>query len=442
MNFELSAIGIFAFVRAKALQNHASSAFRGVLSGRPVYACSLVQCNDKACDHNSSCGRQRIWKFPMTVLNIYNAEKSALKRSLVFVALVSIMASLCLLVVPLYLTQVYDRVIFARNVDTLLAISSIALVVLIAFGFLDAIRTNLLAKIGIRFEAKLSGLLLGAELSRTIGAQRQSLYFLSRIRQAISSTMMTALFDIPVAILFTLLVFAVHPTLGGLILAGMVILAVIAALGEIMTSKVMKEAQEASIAAQKREDAAFRQRELVKSMGIFREVVDDWSREQSKHLTNVLVSSSRTNAFASASRAVRQIIQIAIIGTGAYLVLLDHVTPGIIFAASMIGSRALAPIEMLISGWRSVNMLRMNFKLLDKRMASLNIADENTLSLGRRAALAAEGVAFAWPTTVPASRRLRFSRAYPRSLRKARSRGSSARPARASPHLPSVSSAI
>lgn len=337
----------------------------------------------------------------MTVLNIYNAEKSALKRSLVFVALVSIMASLCLLVVPLYLTQVYDRVIFARNVDTLLAISSIALVVLIAFGFLDAIRTNLLAKIGIRFEAKLSGLLLGAELSRTIGAQRQSLYFLSRIRQAISSTMMTALFDIPVAILFTLLVFAVHPTLGGLILAGMVILAVIAALGEIMTSKVMKEAQEASIAAQKREDAAFRQHELVKSMGIFREVVDDWSREQSKHLTNVLVSSSRTNAFASASRAVRQIIQIAIIGTGAYLVLLDHVTPGIIFAASMIGSRALAPIEMLISGWRSVNMLRMNFKLLDKRMASLNIADENTPLPRPKGRLAAEGVAFAWPTTVP-----------------------------------------
>jgi PrtD family type I secretion system ABC transporter len=337
----------------------------------------------------------------MTVLNIYNAEKSVLKRSLVVVAMISILASLCLLVVPLYLTQVYDRVIFARNVDTLLAISLIALVVLIAFGFLDAVRTSLLAKIGIRFEARLSGLLLGAELSRTVGAQRQSMQYLTRIRAAISSPIMTALFDVPVAIIFTLVVFLVHPILGGIVLSGMVVLAIVALVGEVMTVKIMRQAQETSIGVQKREDAAFRQHELVKSMGIFREIVDDWSREQSKHLSAVLVSSVRTNAFASTSRSIRQVIQIAIIGVGAYLVLLDHITPGIIFAASMIGSRAMAPIEQLIAGWRQVNLLRMNFKLLDQRMASLNIADELTPLPRPKGRLVAEGIAFAWPVTAP-----------------------------------------
>lgn len=334
----------------------------------------------------------------MTVLNIYNAEKSALKRSLVFVAVVSIMASLCLLAVPLYLTQVYDRVIFARNVDTLLAISLIALIVLVSFGFLDAIRNNLLAKIGIRFEAKLSGLLLGAELARSVGAQRQSLFFLSRIRQVMSSNVMTALFDIPVAIFFVLIVFLIHPLLGGIILAGMVILCVIAALGEIFTSKATKQTQESMLAVQKREEAAFRQHELIKSMGIFREIVDDWSREQSKHLNSLLVSGLRTNSFSSVSRAVRQILQIAIIGSGAYLVLQDHVTAGIIFAASLIGSRALGPVEHLIAGWRSINLLRLNFKLLDARMAALGVADEQTPLPRPKGRIAAEGVTFIWPT--------------------------------------------
>ena len=100
----------------------------------------------------------------MSVLEIYEGEKRKLKRSMVAVGIISMMASICLLAVPLYLFQVYDRVIFSRNLDTLIAISMIAVVVLLSFGFLDAIRNSLLTKIGVEFEAKLSGLLLGAEL--------------------------------------------------------------------------------------------------------------------------------------------------------------------------------------------------------------------------------------------------------------------------------------
>ena len=335
----------------------------------------------------------------MTVTSVYNAEKSALKRSMVFVAMISMMASVCLLVVPLYLTQVYDRVIFARNLDTLLAISVIAVIVLIAFGFLDAVRSNLLAKIGVRFEARLSGLLLGAELARSVGAQRQSLFYLSRIRQVIASNVFPALFDLPVVVIFLLVVFLIHPVLGAIILAGMVVLGVIAVLGEILTSKITRQTQEAAMGAQKREEAAFRQHELVKSMGIFREVVDDWSREQSRHLNGLMVGGMRANSFGSASRAVRQLIQIAIIGTGAYLVLQDHVTAGIIFAASMIGSRALAPVEQVIGGWRQINLYRLNFKLLDARVAGLGFVDEQTPLPRPKGRLAAEGLTFIWPVT-------------------------------------------
>lgn len=333
----------------------------------------------------------------MTVMKIYEAEKSALRRSLVLVAIISIMASLCLLVVPLYLTQVYDRVIYSRNLDTLLAITIIACVVLAAFGFLDAVRSNLLAKIGVRFEARLSGILLGAELSRSIGAQRQSLFYLSRIRQVISSAVFPALFDLPVVVIFLLIVFAMHPMLGTIILAGMVVLAILAVASEFMTGRATRLSQEASLAVQKREEAAFRQHELVRSMGIFREVVDDWSREQQRLLNNLLAAGTRTNNFTSASRAVRQLIQIAIIGAGAYLVLQNHVSAGIIFAASMIGSRALAPVEQVIGGWRSIKLMQINFKLLDQRFASLGVVDGQTPLPRPKGRLTADNVYFVSP---------------------------------------------
>lgn len=314
----------------------------------------------------------------MSVLEIYKSEKRKLKRSMAAVAVVSMMASLCLLAVPLYMFQIYDRVIFSRNLDTLIAISIIAVVVLVSFGVLDAVRSSLLTKIGIGFEARLSGLLLGAELSRSSGVQRHSLFYLARIRQIIASNVFPAFFDLPVMIVFLGIIFLIHPLLGGVVVAGMVVLGAIALLGEIFTGGITKEAQEAAISAQKRADAAFQRHEVVKSMGLFREVVNDWSVEQSRHLSKLSASGVRINSFSSASRMVRQLIQIGLIGVGAYLVLQNHVSAGIIFAATMIGSRALAPVEQIIAGWRSVKLASLNFKLLEARLSALVLPDAQT----------------------------------------------------------------
>jgi PrtD family type I secretion system ABC transporter len=333
----------------------------------------------------------------MTVLEIYRNEKSRLKRSMVSVAVISLCASLCLLAVPLYLFQVYDRVIFSRNLDTLIAITLIAALVLVAFGILDAIRTSLLTKIGINFEARLSGLLLGAELSRSHGVQRQSMFYLARIRQVLASNVMPAVFDLPVLVVFLVLVFLIHPLLGGVVLGGGVVLALIAMLNEVMTGNISKEAQEAGIVAQKSADAAIVRHELVKSMGLYREIVDNWSKYQTRHLNKLTTASVRGNGFASASRSARQLIQICLIGTGAYLVLQAHLSAGIIFAASMVGSRALAPVEQLIAGWRSLRLARNNFKLLEARLATLDLPEVKTSLPRPLGILAADNVVYAPP---------------------------------------------
>ena len=115
----------------------------------------------------------------MDVRSIYRAEKLQAKLSMVSVSVISVISSLCLLAVPLYLFQVYDRVLTSRSVETLIALSAIAVVLLLTFGVLDALRQIMLARIGTRFEIRVSGPILAGELSRADGSATYMLQLLA-----------------------------------------------------------------------------------------------------------------------------------------------------------------------------------------------------------------------------------------------------------------------
>ena len=314
----------------------------------------------------------------MELIKKYRAEKWAVRRALVSVAVISVIASLCLLAVPLYLFQVYDRVLFSRSFETLLALSAIVALVLITFGILDALRNMLLAKIGIRFESKVAGLLLAGELAQSQGASKASLALVANIRQVVTSNVFPSIFDLPVVIIFLAIVFAIHPLLGGVVLFGIVLLLVLTFLGELATSGGIKETQQLGNEAQRKLDSQFRQRELVRALGLYRESVADWGETQSKHLSGLIRVTGRGSGFSAASKTARQLVQIALIGGGAALVLADQVTAGIIFATSVVGSRALAPIEAIVNGWRQLKQASLNLKQLDQRFESLKLPDQQT----------------------------------------------------------------
>lgn len=314
----------------------------------------------------------------MTLLDSYRAEKARLRGSLWIVAGISFLASLCVLALPLYLFQVYDRVIFSRSYDTLLALSGIAAVVLITYGLLDTLRSNMLTRLGAQFEANLSGPIIAGELARPNDAQQSSLRQLSALSQVLQSNVLPAIFDLPTMFVFLGLVFLVHPLMGLVVAAGMVILFMTAVVGELITSRFTSEAQDADGRARSRLDAAFRQHELVKALGMFREVVLDWSVEKGRSLSNNVAASERQNALSAFSKTTRQLLQIVLIGTGAYLVLGNQVSGGVIFASSIIGSRALAPIEAIVGSWKSLKVAQINMKLLEARLLRLSLPNELT----------------------------------------------------------------
>ncbi|ANH09165.1 type I secretion system permease/ATPase [Shinella sp. HZN7] len=314
----------------------------------------------------------------MSLPDIYVAEKRAAWKAMIGVAGLSMLSSFCLLAMPLYLFQVYDRVLASRSLETLVAITIIACVVLIAFSFLDTLRQILLARIGVRFEARVSGAFFAGELTLARNTSASSLHQLSEIRKLIASSVFPSLFDLPVMLVFLLLVFLIHPLLGGIVLIGIVLLLGLAIFGEFLTRDRVKTTDEAALIARKTLESHLRQHETIRALGLYPQSVIHWGRDQAKHLSSLLQLLARMSALSSTSKLVRQLLQIAIIGGGALLVLSDHVTPGIIFATSIIAGRALAPVEAIVGGWRQLKQASLALKKLDDRVATFNLPDRQT----------------------------------------------------------------
>jgi PrtD family type I secretion system ABC transporter len=314
----------------------------------------------------------------MSLSDIYLAEKKAARKAMIGVAGLSMLSSLCLLAMPLYLFQVYDRVLTSRSVETLVAVTVIACIVLVAFGLLDTLRQILLARIGVRFEARVSGAFFAGELSLPRNTSATSLHQLAEIRKLIASSVFPSLFDLPVMLVFLLLVFLIHPVLGAIVLVGMTLLLCTAILGEFLTKERVKATDEAANVARKTLESHLHQHETIRALGLYPQSVVHWGRDQAKHLTALLDLLSRMNALSSTSKLMRQLIQVAMIGGGALLVLSDHVTPGIIFATSIIAGRALAPVEAIVGGWRQLKQASLALKKLDERVATFRLPDRQT----------------------------------------------------------------
>lgn len=330
----------------------------------------------------------------MNLIQSYTAEKNAAKRRMVGVALISVVSSVCLLAVPLYLFQIYDRVLASHSYETLIAVTALAAAVLLTFGFLDTLRQVMLARIGVRFEARVSGLILAGELALPQGGSSRSMHQLSEIRKVVASPVFPNLFDLPVMLLFLLIVFLIHPVLGSIVTVGIVLLLLIAFIGEVVTAPGAKETEEAASTARKTLEGHMRQHELIRALGLYRQTVVHWGRFQAKHLTSLLSLMARGSALTSSSKTMRQLIQIAMIAGGAVLVLQGQATPGIIFATSIVASRALAPIESIVGGWRQLKQASLHLKQLEARIAGFNLADRHTPLPRPQGRLVAERVVY------------------------------------------------
>jgi ATP-binding cassette subfamily C protein len=286
--------------------------------------------------------------------------RTRIRTGLVHIGVFSAVANLLLLTLPLYMLQVYDRVLPSSNLSTLLYISLLALVALAILGLLELARGALAARLTARIDVGAgTDLFLAAMNSpRAALGDVQPLRDLATIRGFVGSRALFFLFDVPFAPLFLVLVFFIHPLLFAITAGGAWLMLGIALLNQWASRRGNREAGEAQNAAFNSAQAFGRSFEGVRALGMIGNAATSWG---GRHAAALVASErvARTNAFwGGLSRTVRLILQMATLGVGAWLVLGGQMTAGMIFATSMITSRALQPLDQIVGSWRQISDAR------------------------------------------------------------------------------------
>lgn len=337
----------------------------------------------------------------MSLLTDYKREEQELFKSMKATGGYSLIAGLCMLGMPLFMFQVYDSVLISRSLPTLAGLFAFAMVILFAYGFFDHVRQILMAKAALKFESNMGGLILAGELSRQTDCNAQTVRDLTSIRQVLASPSFYALFDLALTPLFLFLIFLIHPVLGLVVTAGAGILLTVGIWADRATAGLNQTHSEAMIASHKSLEMHLGAQEYIRAQGMYRESVLSWGANHGKQLETFTDSFALTSKFAATSKALRQIIQVLMIGAGALLVLFDLATAGVIFGTAIIGGRALQPVEQVVGGWRALKGSFDTRKRLIARMAELSLPENRTKLPKPKGTLSVERIAYTPRPGVP-----------------------------------------
>jgi len=272
------------------------------------------------------------------------------------VAIFSFFVNMLMLTGPLYMLNVYDRVLGSRSLETLIALSVLVAFLYGCMGILDFVRGRVMGRIGARFQAQMDRRVFSAALKATTlnRAPREAatgLRDLEAVQRLITSPALMALFDLPWSPLFFLGIFVFHPLMGALALVGAVVLIFVAVLNQATTRTPLERANATSFASETLGAQIRSESEMVHSLGMRGAAFDRWQIARGASLDATIGAADTAGTFTALTKAFRLFLQSAMLGLGAYLVLREELTPGAMIAGSILLGRGLAPIEMIVSQW-------------------------------------------------------------------------------------------
>jgi len=290
-------------------------------------------------------------------------------RRLVGVAVFSGVINLLTLSGSLYMLQVYDRVIPSRNVATLVGLSLIVLLAYVAQGYFDALRTRMLSRIGTLFDVSLQEPIHLALATLPLRGVKpvlthQPLRDLDQVRAFLSGIAPTAFLDMPWIPIFLIALFLFHPVIGITAMVGAGAIVAMTFLTERQSRGAAQIAMESSAQRQVLADATRQNAEVIRALGMTRRFTARWSRANERFLQeNVRATDVYANLGAGA-KVLRYVLQSAMLGAGAYLVVIGQASGGIMIASSIMMGRALAPIEVALSTWKQLVAARQGIARL------------------------------------------------------------------------------
>lgn len=292
------------------------------------------------------------------------------KKAFWAVAIFSFCINFLYLTPSIYMLQVYDRVLTSRNEFTLMMLTLLVIGMYAIMSFFEFIRSQILIRVGNAVDEVMSKRVFVASFEsnlRAAGANPAlALGDLNSIRQFVTGNGLFAFLDVPWFPIYLAVIFMLHPWLGMLALVGAIILVVLAYLTEKLSKDPLKAANEHANAASNFANSNLRNAEVIEAMGMLNPMIDKWYKHQSSMLMQQTVASNRAANIAAITKFTRLFLQSAGLGLGAVLVIEGKATPGVMIAASILISRTLGPVELVISTWKSFSAARTSFERLSK----------------------------------------------------------------------------
>lgn len=295
-------------------------------------------------------------EFPTGKKNPFSLATKRLHRTFVLVGLFSAAVNILMLTGPMFMLQLYDRVMSSGSVATLQGLFVIVVVAFTFLGLYDFLRVRLLSRAGYRldqtvgqpaFDIWVNAGLRGDSIGKPLSD-------LAILRGFIASPAVPAIFDLPWMPFYLFVVFIIHPWLGYLALFGAIVVTIAALLNQFLTRKAFVAAMVMDASESFFVDQSHRNAEAILPLGMLDKISNHWRAMHTDGLATGQVGGERAEGFSAFSKAFRMLLQSSLLALGGYLALNQEISAGMIVATSIIAGRALAPVDQVIGQWRSV----------------------------------------------------------------------------------------
>jgi ATP-binding cassette subfamily C protein EexD len=293
----------------------------------------------------------------------------ACRQSFVSAAFFSLFINLLMLVPPLYMLQMYDRVLSSRSESTLVMLTLIVIAAFLVMGGLELVRSRILVRTGARLDSLLNPRLFQAMFDQNLqrpGVSSQALGDLNSLRQFLTGNGLFGFFDLPWSPIYLAVIFLIHPVLGWFAIGSSIVVSALAIANEYTTRKPLTEANAKAIANNNYLVGNLRNVEALEAMGMLPDIRRRWLERHREVLGLQAQASDRAGLLSSASKTLRIMAQSLILGIGAYLAIEQLISPGMMIAASILMGRALGPIDQLIGNWKGFLSSRAAYQRLNE----------------------------------------------------------------------------
>jgi PrtD family type I secretion system ABC transporter len=310
--------------------------------------------------------------------SVKGGAASPVPAALVGVAVASMTVNLLALTGPLFMLQIYDRVLPSGSVATLVALGAVVLVLYGFFTALDATRARMLTRIGQHLVTVLAPRAFDGAMSVALHMTKRPrphpIRDLDQVRQFLSGSGPIAIFDLPWLPLYLAVVFLFHPALGWVATGGALVMVCLMVAADLLAAGPTAAAQTLGAARSDLAHAATDSAEAAAAMGFDQALRQRWIDESDRYLDVQRRGGDRASAFGAAIKGWRFLLQSVILGAGALLAIIGEISPGIMIAASIVSARALAPVEQAITHWRGFVAARASWQSLRSAIAAVPAA--------------------------------------------------------------------